>query len=165
MILMVGRVSRANSERGRWEVARDILDTALTDQIGRGESLHAGSGILVGLAGVMTTIGTTSSMLPERFLGRVGLCGAGVSAVLAVAVLLIRRPGRQPVDLKGAVDHILATSKVESIEDTLLTTDLGAAGRNDRRLRAKGILIVLSSLALAVAVVSLVAGSIAHKAL
>jgi hypothetical protein len=81
----------------------------LADQIGRGESLHSGAGILAGLAGVITTLAGMSSILPHRFWGQVGLVGAGASAVLSVAVLLIRRPGRQPVGLKDFVDRILGT--------------------------------------------------------
>jgi hypothetical protein len=92
------------------------------------------------------------------------LAGAGLSAVLAVAVLLIQRPGRQPVGLDVFIDRILGTGDVELTEDVLLTVDLGAATRNGNRLRIKGVLVILSALALAVAVVALVVGSIAYKA-
>jgi hypothetical protein len=137
-----------------------VVDTVLEDQLARGESVHAGAGILAGLAGVITTLAGTSSTLPHHVPGQLGMTAAGAAAVLAVTVLLVRRPGRQPVDLEHFVDQILRRSEVELTEDVLLTVDLGAASRNEGRLRAKGVLIVLSALALAVAVIALVAGSI-----
>jgi len=158
-----GTASRVDGDRSQWEIARDAVDTVLMDQIARGESLHAGAGILAGLAGVITTLAGTSAILPHRLGGQIGLAGAGLSAVLAVAVLLIKRPGRQPVGLKEFVDRILTTGDVELTEDVLLTVDLAAATRNDLRLRWKGVLIVLSALALAVAVLALVAGSMIYK--
>lgn len=140
-----------------------MVDTVLMDQIARGESLHAGAGILAGLAGVITTLAGTSTILPHRLGGQVGLIGAGLSAVLAVAVLLVKRPGRQPVGLKGFVDRILTTGDVELAEDALLTVDLTAATSNNLRLQWKGVLVVLSALALAVAVLALVAGSMTYR--
>lgn len=135
----------------------------LVDQIARGESLHSGAGILAGLAGVITTLAGMSQTLPHHFWGQVGLIGAGIAAVLSVAVLLVRRPGRQPVGLATFVDRILTTADVELTEDVLLTIDLAAGTRNDVRLRAKGVLIVLSALSLGVAVLALLAASIYYR--
>jgi hypothetical protein len=156
---MGGAKSRGEGDRRQWEIARDTVDTTLSDQIARGESLHAGAGILAGLAGVIVTLGGISSVLPHRALGQIGLIAAGVSAVFAVVVLVIGRPSRQPVDLADLVkDHILRED-VSLTEDVLLTIDLGAVKRSARRLTWKARFTVGSAVALALAVSTLVAGS------
>lgn len=144
------------------ELAEETVNTVLTDQIARGESLHSGAGILGGLAGVITTLAGMSSTLPHRFLGQVGLIAAGTSAVLAVSVLLVPRPGRQPRDLPGFVNEILAGTGGVA-ERFVLTVGMVAAAKNDRQLRWKGLLIVVSAVALTVAVSALVGGSIEYK--
>ena len=57
--------------------------------------------------------------------------------VLAVIGLMVRRPGREPVDLDVLLDRILHTDDVSQTEDVLLYADVETAKRNDSRLKTK----------------------------
>ncbi len=149
---MAAATSRVKGDRSRWKIARDVVDGILADQITRGESLHSGAGILAGLAGVITTLAGTSIPATQHTVGRIGLSLSGLSAVVAVAVLLLRRPGREPSHLRWLVEQVLDTGDLEVTEDALLTVDLGAVDRNETRLAWKGGLVVISALVLASAI-------------
>lgn len=139
-------------------IAKGVLDTVLSDQLGRGESLNQAAGVLAGLAGVVTAFAATSPAI-KLGIGEVGLVGAAAAAVVAVVGLTCRRPGREPKHVAQLVTLIIGATPAVS-RASLRVADIGAAERNDRRLRNKGAFVLLSAALLAVAVVLLVAATI-----
>jgi hypothetical protein len=83
---------------------------------------------------------------------------AGLSVVLAVIALVLKRPGREPKELPVLLRRILETADITVTEDVLLGTDAEAATRNDSRLRVKSAWVFAAATSLAVAIILLVVG-------
>ena len=147
-------------DREPFRIAARVFDTLLSDQISRADSLNTTAGVFAGLGGVVTTLAGIVTGLDAKFAGKAGLCLAGASVVLAVIALIVRRPGREPIELDRLLHRILNTADTTLTEDVLLEADAQAADRNEKRLRDKTWWVVLSALSLAVAIVMLVAGMV-----
>lgn len=141
-------------------IATKVFDTLLLDQITRGDSLNASAGVLAGLGGVVTTLAGVVPHLTTKNLGRLGVAGAGLSVVLAVVALILRRPGREPRQPQELLAEILASDDAQLTEDVLLRADVAAAERNDARLRHKAQWVVGAASTLAASVLLLVTGMI-----
>ena len=75
--------------------------------------------------------------LDVELVGKAGVSLAGVSVVLAVVALIMRRPGRESIELDRLLHRILNTADTTLTEDVLLEADAQATARNERLLRAK----------------------------
>ena len=102
------------------------------------------------MAGIVTGLDTKS-------VGKIGEILAGLSVVIAVVALIMRRPGREPVELDRLLQRNVNTAETLT-ENVLLEADAKAASRNERRLRAKTKWVVTAPVSLALTIVMLVAG-------
>ena len=133
-----------------------MVSTLLADQVGRAESLNATDSAIAGLGGVVTTLAGLVPSLTRHQVGLAGVAAAGISVVAAVVGLMVRRPGRDPVEPGPLLEHILHTDDVALIEEVLLYADVAAATRNDGRLRAKSRWTMTAAGALAAAMILIV---------
>ena len=154
--IVLDMVQDTSDSQQRYEIAQAAILSLLADQLSRSDSLNSASGALAGLAGVETTLAGIVPGLTVQSVGLAGISAAGLSAVLAVVALATRRPGREPVDIDHPLERILDTVDVGRTLDVLLFADVAAAKRNDKRLRAKGALVILAAFALALAVILIV---------
>ncbi len=154
--IVLDMVQDTSDSQQRYEIAQAAILSLLADQLSRSDSLNSASGALAGLAGVETTLAGIVPGLTVQSVGLAGISAAGLSAVLAVVALATRRPGREPVDIDHLLERILDTVDVGRTLDVLLFADVAAAKRNDKRLRAKGALVILAAFALALAVILIV---------
>jgi hypothetical protein len=151
-------ISLESDGREPYRVAVRVFDTLLSDQISRSESLNTSAGVFAGLGGVVTTLAGIVSGLDQKAFGKFGVSMAGLSVVLAVIALIVKRPGREPKEVHALLRRILDTADTTLTEDVLLETDAQAAVRNDLRLRLKSIWVVAAATSLAVAIILLVVG-------
>lgn len=108
------------------------------------------------MGGVVVTLAAIVPKLTGNGWGVSGISLAGLSVVIAVVGLLVRRPGREPKDPEGLVRQIIATEDASLTEDVLLYFDVGAAGRNERRLKWKGVFAISATTSIAAGVVLIV---------
>jgi hypothetical protein len=144
--------------REPYRVAVRVVNTLLSDQIARSDSLNTTAGVFAGLGGVVTTLAGIVNGLDAKVVGKIGVALAGLSVVLAVVALIWRRPGREPKQLEALLSLINVTFDTTVTEDVLLEADAKAATRNDSRLRGKTVWVVLAATSLAVAIILLVIG-------
>jgi hypothetical protein len=144
--------------RESYRIAVGVVNSLLSDQIARADLLNGIAGVFAGLGGVVTTLAGIVIGLDEKIVGKCGESLAGLSVVFAVIALFVKRPGREPRDLRSLVHEILSTNSPSLIEDVLLETDAQAATRNDARLRVKTVWVVLAAMSLALAISLLVVG-------
>ncbi len=148
-------------DREPFRIAAGVFDTLLSDQISRADSLNATAGVFAGLGGVVTTLAGIVVGLDAKPVGKVGVCLAGLSVVLAVVALMTKRPGREPVELEQLLHRIVNTADTTITEDVLLEADAQAATRNEGRLRSKDLCVGWAATSLALAIVLLVTGMVA----
>jgi hypothetical protein len=148
----------ATDGREPYRVAARVFDTLLSDQIARSDSLNTTAGVFAGLGGVVTTLAGIVSGLDLKIVGKCGVAMAGLSVVLAVIALIVKRPGREPKELPALLRQILESADTTLTEDVLLETDAQAASRNDSRLRVKSVWVFAAATSLAVAIILLVVG-------
>ncbi len=149
-------------DREPFRIAARVFDTLLSDQISRADSLNTTAGVFAGLGGVVTTLAGIVVGLDGKPVGKVGVCFAGLSVVLAVVALMTKRPGREPVELEQLLHRIVNTADTTITEDVLLEADVQAAARNEGRLRSKDRCVGWAATSLALAIILLVTGMVAQ---
>ena len=150
----------STTDREPFRIAARVFDTLLSDQISRSDSLNATAGVFAGLGGVVTTLAGIVNGLDVKLVGKAGVSLAGATVVLAVIALIVRRPGREPVELDRLLHRIVRTADTALTEDVLLEADVQAAARNEKRLRSKTWWVVSAAVSLALAIVMLVVGMV-----
>jgi hypothetical protein len=152
----------SGASRRRHDIVKEVFTALLADQVGRAESLNGVNAVIAGLGGVVTTLAGLVASLALHDLGLAGVAGAGSSVIFAVIGLMVRRPGREPIDLDGLVYRMLHTDDVALTEDVLLYADLEAIKQNDRRLRLKARWTMAAAVTLAAAVGTIVAAIVCY---
>ena len=66
-----------------YRVAGRVVNTLLSDQIARADSLNTTAGVFAGLGGVVTTLAGIVTGLDTKVVGKCGVALAGLSVVLA----------------------------------------------------------------------------------
>ena len=150
----------STTDREPFRIAARVFDTLLSDQISRSDSLNATAGVFAGLGGVVTTLAGIVNGLDVKLVGKAGVSLAGATVVLAVIALIVRRPGREPVELDRLLHRIVRTADTALTEVVLLEADVQAAARNEKRLRSKTWWVVSAAVSLALAIVMLVVGMV-----
>ena len=146
------------SDREPFKIAARVFTTLLSDQESRANSLNATAGVFAGLGGVVTTLAGIVVGLDAQITGKLGVSFAGASVVLAVVALIMRMPGRDPVEPDLLLYRIMNTPDTVLTEDVLLEADALAAVFGEKRLKIKTTWVRSAAVSLALAIVMLVAG-------